>query len=465
MLESEDTDFEKVVATHLAEGLHIRRGLTAEQYTATCRKAWDECHVSPGFHKVLIDPLEPIERKIAKGAQEYVHWRMADELEAQKDPSTEIRCAAVGTVKPDLSAGSDDGPIITTEEPDTPEMRRYILGVFDVLGFSALLQEKGLTEITALYSKLIAEVLTKGRMKSFSIVRFSDTQRGSVLGTVPIRHAHFSDTILLWVPLVQHFIAPFMARCADMICEALKMGLPLRGALSVGSAVMHSRTGTFVGAPIVEAAKLEQTQDWLGVSLGPSMLAADVASEFDPTLVIPYEIPFKKGKANNLSDLALDWPSRFRARFGVSPVEAIRVIDRSPVHRVYYDNAVKFAEFSAGPVFRSDGFHRPNLGELAHAAVQARQQNMPLSHRHQLILKDLCRTDAVGEVVAKFIQRIAAGDNPSKISKTLPRGIQRSLRELSLAAQGTAKFIQLVPCVVEVICMRLSGIPLSQGGE
>jgi hypothetical protein len=67
-----------------------------------------------------------------------------------------------------------------------------------------------------------------------------------------------------------------MARCADMVCEALKMGLPLRGALAVGKAVMHSRTGTFVGAPVVEAAKLEQSQDWLGVSLGPSMLAVDV---------------------------------------------------------------------------------------------------------------------------------------------------------------------------------------------
>jgi hypothetical protein len=39
MPESEDRDFERVVAGFLAEGLHTRRGLTAEEYTAVCRRA------------------------------------------------------------------------------------------------------------------------------------------------------------------------------------------------------------------------------------------------------------------------------------------------------------------------------------------------------------------------------------------------------------------------------------------
>lgn len=463
MTESEDdAKFETTVAVHLSEGLHTRRGLTPEQYTALCRKVWDECRTSPGFpFKVLIDPLRPIESMLANSTQEYIHWRVADELAAQKEPSTEIRCSAVGAVKPDLSTGPDERPSPSTGEPETPETRRYMLAVFDVLGFSALLHERGLAEVTALYSRLIAEAVTKEGMRSYSIVRFSKTQMGSVLGTAPIGHAHFSDTILLWVPLVQHFIGPFMARCGDMMCEALRMGLALRGAISVGPAVMHSRTGTFVGPPVVEAARLEQAQNWLGVSLAPSTLAADVSREFDPHLVIPYRIPFKKGKADNLADLALDWPARFRARYGVSPVEAIRAIDRSPSHRIYYDNAVKFAEFSAGPVFRSEGFHRPNLGELASAAIRARQQRVPLGHRHQLMLKDIARTDPVGELITKFVQQVAAGDDPPAIPKGLPRNLQRFLKELSLATKGSAKFVQLVPCVVEVVLKRLTGTALS----
>src|ERR1700688_2687524 len=463
MPESEDRQFETVVAGFLAEGLHTRRGLSTEEYTAVCRRAWDECQASPAFpFKVLVDPLSSIESMLAHRRDEYVHWRVSDALEVERDESkAEIRCTALGPVKPDLSTGPDDRPPLPTDEPDVPEIRRYALAVFDVLGFSALLQQKGLREISALYSRLIAEAVTKDAMRIDTLVRFSDTQQGTAIGALPVRHAHFSDTIFLWVPLVQHFIAAFMARCADMVCEALKMELPLRGAVAVGQAVMHVRTGTFVGAPIVEAARLEQSQDWLGVSLGPSMLAADVSREFDPHLVVPYSVPFKKGKQRVFADLALDWPSRFRTRYGTDPVEAIRAVDRSPAHHVYYANAVKFAEYSAGPIFRSDGLHRPPLGELAAAALEARREQTPLGRTHQFILKDLSRAGTVGESVARYVQAIAKGEEPPTIADHLPRGMMRFLRELSLAADGDAKLFKLVPCAVEAARMRFLGTPFS----
>jgi hypothetical protein len=198
MSESEEQKFEKTVAEFLSEGLHTRRGLTVDEYTAVCRKAWDECHTSSAFpFKVLIDPLHSIESMLANSTQDSIHYRVADELKAQKDPSMEIRCEALGTVKPDLSTGPDENPPLPTEEPDVPETRRYLLAVLDVLGFSALLQEKGLSEITALYSRLIAEAVTKDAIRTYTIVRFSETQSGSVLGVLPVRHAHFSDTIFL----------------------------------------------------------------------------------------------------------------------------------------------------------------------------------------------------------------------------------------------------------------------------
>jgi hypothetical protein len=460
----DEAAFQRTVAEYIAEGLHTRRGLTAEEYTAVCRRAWEGCRSSPEFpFKVLRDPLASFERMLANSSQEYVHWRVADELDALRGPSTEIECHALGKVKPDLSTGRDDSPPPPTEEPQVPERRLHIVAVFDVLGFSALLQEKGLPGITALYSRLISEAVTKEAMRTYTILRLSKTQMGSILGVLPVRHAHFSDTIFLWVPLVQHFIGPFMARCADMVCEALNMGLPLRGALAVGPAVMHSRSGTFVGAPIVEAARLEQAQDWFGVSLGPSMLAADVSREFDPNLVIPYAIPFKKGKTRPPIDLALDWPSRFRSRFGADPIDSIQAIDRSPAHRIYYTNAAKFAEFSAGPVFRSEGLQRPNLGELADAALQARRTGEPLKRQHQFMLKDLSRTGPAGDAVASFVRSIAAGKEAPGIPTELPSGMQRYLQELSLATGGSAQFVKLIPCVVECVYVRLCGSSLSEG--
>jgi hypothetical protein len=463
MSEKDDKQFEKTVSEFLAQGLHTRRGLTAEQYTAVCKKAWDECQSSPEFpFKVLTDPLQSTEKLFENFGREYIHWRAADELELQKDPSTDIRCVALGEVKPDLSTGPDERPTLPTDEPEIPETRKYILAVFDVLGFSAMLAEKGLSEVTALYSRLITEAVTKEAMRTYTIIRFSETQKGSIVGALPVSHAHFSDTILLWVPLVQHFIDPFLARCADMVCEALKLGIPLRGAVAVGPAVMHARTDTFVGSPVVEAAKLEQSQDWLGVSLGPSMLAGDVSSEFDPTLVIPYPVPFKKQRERVYAELALDWPNRFRSRFGTDPLEAIRAIDTSPSHHIYYVNALKFAEFSGGPIFRSEGFRRPNLGELADAAIVARRTGNAFSPHHQFVLKDLARTGKDGNTVAEFVRAIAAGKPPPKIPRDLARGLKQYLRELSLAIGENAKFFEMLPCAIEVVCMRLCGLPLSQ---
>jgi len=311
MSRTDRAKFREIVANHISEGLHTRRGLSVSQYTAICRKAWDACATSPGFErKILLDPLRSVEGMLPNSPEEYVHWRLGDEIELHRKPSTEITCVAVGSVKPDFSPGSQDEPPMLDGETETPEVRRYLLAVLDVLGFSAWLERVGIREIEVIYQRLIAEALTKESMRSYSYARLNSTEAASVLGRVPIGHAHFSDTIVLWVPLVQHFIAPFMARCADLVSEALRMGIPLRGALSVGKAVLHKQSSTFVGSPIVEAAKLEQAQNWVGVCLGPSMMAADVAREFDPNLVLPYPVPFKEGRSGVVSGLALDWPRR-----------------------------------------------------------------------------------------------------------------------------------------------------------
>lgn len=462
MASHDDADFEKAVAGHLRNGLHTLRGLSAEAYTALCRTAWDGCQSSPSFpHKTLIDPLTPEDRLFADSHQEYVQWRAGDELALQRGASTEIRCVAMGLVKPDLSTGPDDKPAPPSEEPETPETRRYLLAAFDVLGFSALLKTRGLDQITSLYARLIDEAVTKEAMRSFSIIQVSKTQRGSIWGVLPVRHAHFSDTILLWVPLVQHFIAPFLARCADMVSEALQMGLPLRGAITAGRAVMHARTGTYIGEPLVEAARLEQAQNWLGVSLGLSMLAHDISREFDPNLVVTYRVPLKPGSAGPSADLALDWPKRFSTRFGADPIDAITAIDVSPAHHVYYANALKFAEHSAGPIFRTEGLQPLRLGELAEAAVQARQTEKPLSDHHVLVLKDLARAGKEGSAVANFLTALAVAEDLPDVPADLPAGLQRHLRELAQASDGSAKYVKLADCAIDAVSSHLCGTPLS----
>jgi hypothetical protein len=457
----DEAQFSEVVASLIEDGLHIRRGLTEEEYTSLCRKAWDTCQASPEFpFKLLKDPLQSIERLVRNKPEEYMHWRAADLLKRTRSEETQITCTVVGPIKPDFSTGPGEDPPLEPDA-DVPEIRRYMIGVFDVLGFSAMLGAKGVEAVTEQYGRLITEAVTKPAMRTHNIIRLSKTQSGSILGALPVQHAHFSDTILLWVPLVQHFIAPFLARCADMVCEALQMELPLRGAVAVGRAVMHPPSRTFIGLPIVEAAKLEQAQDWLGVSLGASMLAADVSREFDPTLVVPYRIPLKRGKIKVPTGLALDWPSRFRARYGTDPITSIQDINRSPAHSIYYKNAEKFAAFSAGPVFRSDGLQPFHFSELAQAAVAARTAHAPLAQEQEIVLDDLVRTGAMGASIATFVRATATGEDVSSVPEALPREMRRSLRELAMAADGSAKYVNLSAYVVGALRARNTINPLS----
>jgi hypothetical protein len=140
----DDQSFERIIAKNIEAGLHSRRGLTADEYTAICRKAWDDCLTSPKFpFKILIDPLQSGQEMLIGRAEEYIHWRAADTVDALREPSTEIRCEAFGSVGADFATGPDVKESVSSEEPDVPETRRYILAVFDVLGFSALLQSRG----------------------------------------------------------------------------------------------------------------------------------------------------------------------------------------------------------------------------------------------------------------------------------------------------------------------------------
>lgn len=191
------------------------------------------------------------------------------------------------------------------------------------------------------------------------------------------------------------------------------------------------------------------------------MLSHDISREFDPNLVVTYQVPVKPGTAGPSADLALDWPKRFSTRFGADPIAAITSIDVSPAHHVYYANAVKVAEHSDGPIFRTEGLQPLRLGELAQAAIQARQTETPLSNHHVLVLKDLARAGKEGSAVANFLTALAVAEELPDVPADLPAGLQRHLRELSRGADGSAKYVKLADCAIDAVSAHLCGTPLS----
>ena len=140
----------------------------------------------------------------------------------------------------------------------------------------------------------------------------------------PVSYTYFSDTILLWTTAKFTHISPFLAKCADLICEALKIGMPLRGSVCLGAAVLHKTANTFVGTALVEASEIEKNQRWIGATLGIGFMLNGVKEALGETLVVPLFCQhFKEEMKLTFPYLTLDWVSRWYARQS----SAVRVND------------------------------------------------------------------------------------------------------------------------------------------
>lgn len=228
-----------------------------------------------------------------------------------------------------------------------PAKSRYAFAMFDVLGFSHWLEAVGLDAILDSYHQLIEHVLIRPNEKGgLSTIQ---TSEGAVFAlTGPPGYAYFSDTILLWHPLEPAFVDVFVSRCSSLICAALEMGIPLRGAITLGDAVLSQDADIFLGAPIVEAARLEKAQNWIGATFGNTAVWSPFVAQIHGTAIIEYEPPTKPQLSPYASAIVLDWPRRWRDTHGECPSAKLKSLNTDPAFASYWENTIAFAEFSLG---------------------------------------------------------------------------------------------------------------------
>lgn len=246
-----------------------------------------------------------------------------------------------------------------TQQESKPTTKPLMIGLFDVLGFSALLESRGLDATLQVYRTLIQSVVVENARRCLGAVGDGSGGRVLTIFTLPNDHAYFSDTILLWVPLERVFADAFVRRCADLVCNALEMGVALRGSLALGEAVMDRDSGTYIGTALVEAARLEAAQKWIGVTFAESATWPSFLAEIHPNQIIEYDAPrkpLKPGQADYASPVVLDWPRVWRETRKTSLSDAIQALNTSDAHSHYYDNAISFARFSEQ---NSDWHERP----------------------------------------------------------------------------------------------------------
>jgi hypothetical protein len=360
----DDDAFRDIVGKNLAEGAYRLHQISPAEYVSRCRQEWRACGTDEVYAmKILVDKKFDASQPNALTDLE-VGFEVTDLV---KEPDEDLYCVAIGLIRPDgtlvgappdydqrpplqgrqalvLAVDSD----IPSEEPETPSVATHIICLFDVLGFSDRLAREGLPAIQALYDKLIETALKPhvGNLWTPFLASIGPSTYHPGLFWLPLRFAYFSDSILLWAPAHPNCIGPFLDRCLNVFCEALNLGAPLRGAIAAGDLVLHQQASFYLGQPLVEAARLEQAQEWIGVSLGVSVRSEDLRLPFSPLQVMIWDSPMKPGREELLSGIVLDWPRRWRELHPETSAEGTILTLRKEGFERYYDNAVTFVRHS-----------------------------------------------------------------------------------------------------------------------
>jgi len=129
----------------------------------------------------------------------------------------------------------------------------------------------------------------------------------------------------------------------------LALGLPIRGAISVGTALLDKERGIFIGTPLVEAVELEKGSDWIGMALGASWKSEALKILVPPDRVFLHQAPSKAGTASLFSELVLDWPRVWRETRNASAIDCLTALCRPDLKddvRAKYTSAIQFYEHS-----------------------------------------------------------------------------------------------------------------------
>ena len=339
--------FRESVALLLMRGAANMRSLSPLDYVHQCRQLWEKTKTDKFYsRKILFDEIlsgNADEFYCATFAEIHVetdvtgtHWKEPKDYNARRKPLDRRRREVIfvyptGALRP---------------EADQPEVSVQLVALFDLLGFETMLTRLGIERMYVKYQELIHDTFVPSvAPDKYSLAEgmFADELRQGHL-KLPIRYAYFSDTLLIWAQFHNAFVGTFLDRCSSLFCNALEAGLPLRGAVSVGDVIFHKKTNTYLGEPLVEAARLEKAQDALGVALCSSTRNIS----FPPDMVMKYDPPIKPlkpGEKSPLSGLVLDWPRFWKDFYRGTPVDKLREL-RVTNFAKYYDNAIDFVHYS-----------------------------------------------------------------------------------------------------------------------
>jgi hypothetical protein len=131
------------------------------------------------------------------------------------------------------------------------------VGVFDILGFKNLIRQTDrefprallTSKLNDLFEALNHDVMLHGQLE----------------------YMVFSDTIVIFAPdLEARSYGWCLLQCTILMNKSVAVRLPVRGAMSVGTAFISKLPPMIIGPSFLEAHEYSEDQDWIGLLLTPS---------------------------------------------------------------------------------------------------------------------------------------------------------------------------------------------------
>jgi len=226
-----------------------------------------------------------------------------------------------------------------------PEPEKLIL-MLDILGFEDFFLRHGLDYTTRLYKQLSDYVDSQDGGLSIIPVPNGDGTVSPAVGWLVTEHCRFSDTILIWSHYDQLRLWDFSDMCSELICQSLELGFAVRGAITVGEAMLDNQSSTYLGSPLIEAARVEKAQKWIGASFGPSFNRNPYNSNLPLKNVLAYRQHTKEGYESFVPGLVLDWPRKWRETRNRDLSAVLKALPRNESHELYYRITNEFIDFS-----------------------------------------------------------------------------------------------------------------------
>jgi hypothetical protein len=167
--------------------------------------------------------------------------------------------------------------------PSIPETARRFVCFLDIMGFKDMVARQNGTEI---------------RTKLKNLSSFIDDKTDNKNG---FAFSMFSDSIILFSKDdSESDFREIIAMVSDVLEEAIKNGIPIKGALACGECTVSlGQKPFYFGQPIIDAYQLEENVVMYGVALHNSVEELAEKSAAVSKIVFDYLLPLKGGKSSH----------------------------------------------------------------------------------------------------------------------------------------------------------------------